>query len=545
MTIRRAASSTAPRRIVRCGGCRGALYRHPRAQLGALLAAPAGLARHRLPRVAAPALRVSAFWSARLVHRQPRHRADASQNFVEILTDARSTARSRSGRSSWRPLVTLTDDRPRLPDRVLHGARRVAPDARAPGRLDPAAAVVRLPRQGLRLAADPQRGRRPELGPRAARAARARATATSPSGSSMSYLWLPYMILPIYAGLERIPDSLLEASGDLGGRAGTTFRRVVLPLALPAVVAGSIFTFSLTLGDYITPTLVSNTQFIGNVIYSTSWASRQPAARGRLRDGPGRDHARVPARRPPPRRVRGALMELGRGTRIALRIATAAILAFIYLPIVVIVLYSFNASRVATLADQRADPRLVPARRSPTRASGARSWPRSRRRSAPRPSRWSLGTLIALRRPALPVLRPRGALVPRRPAARPAGHRDRHRAEHRLPDDRHRARAVHDHRRPRDVLRRRRLQQRRSPGCGGPSATVEEASMDLGADTFQTFRRITLPGDPDGAARRRAAGLRPVVRRDHRHDLHGRCGHPDAADLDLQRTTSARTSCRS
>jgi putative spermidine/putrescine transport system permease protein len=83
-----------------------------------------------------------------------------------------------------------------------------------------------------------------------------------------SYLWLPYMILPIYAGLERIPDSLLDASGDLGASAGKTFRRVVLPLALPAVVAGSIFTFSLTLGDYITPQIVSSTQFIGNVVYA-------------------------------------------------------------------------------------------------------------------------------------------------------------------------------------------------------------------------------------------------------------------------------------
>jgi putative spermidine/putrescine transport system permease protein len=83
-----------------------------------------------------------------------------------------------------------------------------------------------------------------------------------------SYLWLPFMILPVYAGFERIPDSLLEASGDLGGRAGQTFRRVVLPLVLPAVVAGSIFTFSLTLGDYITPQLVSSTQFIGNVVYT-------------------------------------------------------------------------------------------------------------------------------------------------------------------------------------------------------------------------------------------------------------------------------------
>ena len=81
-----------------------------------------------------------------------------------------------------------------------------------------------------------------------------------------TYLWLPYMILPIVAGLERIPNSLLEASADLGGRAGFTFRKVILPLAFPAVVAGSIFTFSLTMGDFITPSLVSSTQFLGNVI---------------------------------------------------------------------------------------------------------------------------------------------------------------------------------------------------------------------------------------------------------------------------------------
>jgi putative spermidine/putrescine transport system permease protein len=83
-----------------------------------------------------------------------------------------------------------------------------------------------------------------------------------------TYLWLPYMILPIFAGLERIPGSLLEASADLGGRHWLTFRRVILPLAMPAVVAGSIFTFSLTLGDYITPPLVMDSLFIGNVIYN-------------------------------------------------------------------------------------------------------------------------------------------------------------------------------------------------------------------------------------------------------------------------------------
>ena len=94
----------------------------------------------------------------------------------------------------------------------------------------------------------------------------------------LSYLWLPYMILPVYAGLERIPASLLEASSDLGARASTTFRRVVLPLVFPALVAGSIFTFSLTLGDYITPDLVSDAKFIGNVIYDNSALGNPPLA---------------------------------------------------------------------------------------------------------------------------------------------------------------------------------------------------------------------------------------------------------------------------
>jgi len=84
------------------------------------------------------------------------------------------------------------------------------------------------------------------------------------------YLWLPFMIIPVYAALERVPASLIEASQDLGGRTWRTIRSVLLPLALPGIVAGSIFTFSLTLGDYITPLLVggTNSTFMGNIIYS-------------------------------------------------------------------------------------------------------------------------------------------------------------------------------------------------------------------------------------------------------------------------------------
>jgi putative spermidine/putrescine transport system permease protein len=84
----------------------------------------------------------------------------------------------------------------------------------------------------------------------------------------LAYLWLPYMIVPIYSGLERLPDSLLDASSDLGAHFGFTFRRVVLPLLLPSIVAGSIFTFSLSLGDYIAVDLVGGkTQVIGSVVF--------------------------------------------------------------------------------------------------------------------------------------------------------------------------------------------------------------------------------------------------------------------------------------
>jgi putative spermidine/putrescine transport system permease protein len=83
----------------------------------------------------------------------------------------------------------------------------------------------------------------------------------------LAYLWLPFMILPIYAGLERLPNSLWEASADLGGGSWTTLRRIVLPMAFPAIVAGSLFTFSLSLGDYIAVQIVGGTsQMLGNVV---------------------------------------------------------------------------------------------------------------------------------------------------------------------------------------------------------------------------------------------------------------------------------------
>jgi putative spermidine/putrescine transport system permease protein len=95
-----------------------------------------------------------------------------------------------------------------------------------------------------------------------------------------SYVWLPLMVLPVYAALERIPDSYLEASADLGASGAKTFRSVILPLALPGLVAGSIFTFALTLGDYITPLLIGGTssQLIGNTISNFMQEANTPFA---------------------------------------------------------------------------------------------------------------------------------------------------------------------------------------------------------------------------------------------------------------------------
>ena len=87
---------------------------------------------------------------------------------------------------------------------------------------------------------------------------------------AFAYVWLPFMIVPLIAAFERVPGSLIEASRDLGAKGSLTFRTVILPLVLPGVIAGSIFTFSLTLGDFITPTIIGgdNFQLIGTVVYT-------------------------------------------------------------------------------------------------------------------------------------------------------------------------------------------------------------------------------------------------------------------------------------
>ena len=167
---------------------------------------------------------------------------------------------------------------------------------------------------------------------------------------TLSYLWLPFMILPVYAGFERLPDSLLDASADLGARPGRTFRSVVLPSIFPSVVAGSIFTFSLSLGDYITVDIVGGTtQMLGNVVYDNQ------VLRPAVRRGHGLRHGRrswsstcgwcgVPV----PWRTSDDVMSTGTGHAGLLRGVVALTLAFIYVPLLVVVINAFNPDRVST-----------------------------------------------------------------------------------------------------------------------------------------------------------------------------------------------------
>ncbi len=185
------------------------------------------------------------------------------------------------------------------------------------------------------------------------------------------YLWLPYMILPIFAGLERIPSSLLEASADLGGRGWITFRRVILPLSIPAVVAGSIFTFSLTLGDYIVP----GPRLDHPVHRQRHLRQRrpEPAARGRVLAGPARDHAALPVHRPAPRRLRGPVMSGGLGPHRPCGSRRGLVLAFIYVPLTIVVALRLQRERHDRPGRRRASRSSGSARRSPTPASSRRS----------------------------------------------------------------------------------------------------------------------------------------------------------------------------
>ena len=313
------------------------------------------LAADRLRRLAGRPVHLGVL-APRPLHRRHRHGA-VPPELRGAAHRRRSTGPSRSGRSSSRRRSpSPTSSWPSRSPTSWPG--RQAADAGAARRLDPAAAVVRLPRQGLRLAADPEPGRGSLNWVLAPFGLEGPGYGDVAVWLVMSYLWLPYMIIPIFAGLERHPELDPRGVGRPRRRAGDTFRRVILPMVFPAVVAGSIFTFSLTLGDYITPTLVSSTQFIGNVIYSNvGVAGNQPlAAAVRVRAGHRHDH--LSAGRAPPGRVRGPVM--GRRGRRAGCCGSRRHHARVHLhpdrrhrPVLV------QRGQLVQLADHRADPRLV------------------------------------------------------------------------------------------------------------------------------------------------------------------------------------------
>jgi len=251
-----------------------ALYRYPRVQLGALLAAPLGwLVIAYLGSLAL--LFVSAFWTIEPfsgeVITEP-----SLENFQTILSEP--VYRTITVRTVYMAaLVTVTDILLAFPI-AYYMARVASPRTRGilvvsillplwSGYLVKAYAWRVILSEGgiLNWILGPVGLKGPGFGDIAV-------------WLVFSYLWLPFMVLPIYAGLERIPGSLLEASADLGAKSLLTFRRIILPLALPAVAAGSIFTFSLTLGDYIVPSLMSSSQFIGNVVYSNISVNQPLAA---------------------------------------------------------------------------------------------------------------------------------------------------------------------------------------------------------------------------------------------------------------------------
>ena len=274
----------------------------------------------------------------------------------------------------------------------------------------------------------------------------------------LAYLWLPFMIIPIYAGLERLPDSLLEASSDLGARFGSTYRRVVFPMLLPSIVAGSVFTFSLTLGDYIAVGLVGGkTQMIGSIVYSNF--AVEPAARVGVRGRAGTDHDRVPAVDQAHRRVGEPLMRLSRGVR-AFFAGDDRARDRVPVPPAV-------DDRGAVV--QHRDLAVVPAegRHAQVVAAGGRQPRRPRRVVEQRAGRDRGDARGArarhagvARRAALPVLRAQHVEPDDRAADRAAGHRHRHRPQRRVPPGRHPVRHADADHRPRHVLHRGALQQR-------------------------------------------------------------------------------------
>ena len=397
--------------------------------------------------------------------------------------------------------VTVTDLVARVPDRVLRGAHRDAADALAPAARRGDAAVVELPGPGVRVEDRSLSGG----GPLEALLGRVRHRITSLAASNWAvwitfcYLWLPFAILPIYAALERVPDSLWRRRATSGAHDGMTFRRVVFPLVVPGARRGvdlHVLADARRLhhADARRQGVLHRQRDL-----QPGRPGEQPAARGRVRDDPGRDHGHLPVARAEARRVRGALDGWSPGSRGSLiKVGTVVTLVFLYVPLVILV-RSTRSTRasLAVAAGPVHDEWFTVgvARRARPGGADRNSLAGGGRRHAR--SRWSSGSLRGVRGAPVPVLRPRHDLVRARAADRAAGHRDGDRA---VVVGRLRARvdraALRAARRSSSATRRSASSSSSttwSRGCGGRRRSLVEASMDLGADGWQTFRYVTLP----------------------------------------------------
>ncbi len=309
---------------------------------------------------------------------------------------------------------------------------------------------------------------------------------------TLSYLWLPYMVIPVFAAFERVPDTLLDASADLGASDATTLRTVMAPLVFPGIAAGSIFTFSLSLGDYIAVTIVGGkTQMLGNLIYGQLvTANNQPPLAAALSLIPlvAIVAYLLAMRRTGAWRTSDAIGADPVGATVLDRL----VLLFLYAP-------CFWSSSTRSMR-RAASPSRRPGSRcaggsTPRVASGCgKPWPTPRWSASPPPRSPGAGHHGGVRRAAVPVLRQAGGEFPCRATDHTARYRHRHRAQRdlHLGTRRHTRHRDGDHR-ARHVLHRDRLQQRPGP-VTALGTHFEDASADLGgASPWQTFRYVTLP----------------------------------------------------
>ena len=348
---------------------------------------------------------------------------------------------------------------------------------------------------------------------------------------AFAYVWLPFMILPVYAALERVPGSLIEASRDLGAKGFGTFRTVVLPLAFPGVVAGSIFTFSLTLGDFITPSIVGgdNHQLIGSVVYSNFGIANNAPFAAAFATVPLAIMADLPDRRETPRRIRAPLDGVPGHSLVPARLDAPR------RAVPVRAARGHPALRVqplerADLADQALLDALV--QRRLARPGGAR-----RVRALAQGGLRGDGVALVLGTAAafavaryrffgvnsvsflvvIPIALP-GVItgIALQSSFAIAG----------IPFSLWTIMIGHATFCIVIVFNNVIARLRRM------SPSIEDASMDLGANGLQTFRYVLFPELRSALVAGRAAGLRALVGRGHRHDLHGRRQHDDP-DLDL------------